>query len=103
MNFVIHTNDIYSDNWSDTIYFDFWGIDPDLFFNDDGRAFVSGSSWKTDPGTIDCLEIDLETGRKLSTQQVIWEGHTRVIPEGLHIYKYGKWYYLLASDMYREV
>ncbi|KAL2849390.1 glycosyl hydrolase [Aspergillus pseudodeflectus] len=79
-NFIIHTYDIHSDNWSDPIFFDFWGIDPDLFFDDDGRAYVSGSSWKTDPGTIDCFEIDLETGRKVSQQQ------------------HGRWYYILASE-----
>ncbi|KAL3443949.1 glycosyl hydrolase [Aspergillus insuetus] len=72
-------------------------IDPDLFCDDDGRAYIPGSSWKTDPGTIDCYEIDLQAGRKVSPQQVMWEGHTRAIPEGPHIYKYSKWYYLLAS------
>jgi beta-xylosidase len=67
-NFIIHTNDIHSDNWSDPIYFEFWGIDPDLFFDGDGRAYVSGSSWKTDPGSIDYFEIDIQTGRKISPQ-----------------------------------
>ncbi|KAL4864361.1 hypothetical protein BDV12DRAFT_201228 [Aspergillus spectabilis] len=97
-NFIIHTEDIWSDSWSDPIYFDFHGIDPDLFFDDDERAYISGSSWRTIPSTIDCFGIDLQTGKKLSAQHVIWEGHTKVIPEGPHIYKRGEWYYLLDSE-----
>jgi beta-xylosidase len=42
--------------------------------------------------------MDIQTGRKLSPQRVIWEGHIKVIPEGPHIYKYGNWYYLLVSE-----
>ncbi|KAJ6127656.1 glycosyl hydrolase [Penicillium sp. IBT 18751x] len=97
-NFIIYTDNIWSGEWSDPVYFDFWGIDPDLFFDDDGRVYISGSSWKTDPGTINCLEIDLETGNKISPEQVIWEGFTKVIPEGPHIYRRGDWYYLLAAE-----
>ncbi|KIM97125.1 hypothetical protein OIDMADRAFT_57763 [Oidiodendron maius Zn] len=37
-NFFITCTDIRSNNWSDPIYFDFHGIDPSLFFDDDGRA-----------------------------------------------------------------
>ena len=65
-NFLISTCDIGAGQWSDPVHFDFYGIDPDLFFDDDGRAYVSGSSWRTNPSTINCFEIDLQTGRKLS-------------------------------------
>ncbi|KAL3455071.1 glycosyl hydrolase [Aspergillus heterothallicus] len=97
-NFVISTSDIALGHWSDPIYFDFHGIDPDLFFDDDGRAYVSGSSWQTIPSTINCFEINLQTGRKLSDERVIWTGHSKVIPEGPHIYKRGGHYYLLDAE-----
>jgi beta-xylosidase len=61
-NFIVQTDDIYADKWSDPVYFEFWGIDPDLFFDDDRRAYCSGSSWKTDPGTINCFEIIFRPG-----------------------------------------
>ncbi|KAL3471737.1 glycosyl hydrolase [Aspergillus californicus] len=97
-NFIIHTDNILSDNWSDPIYFDFYDIDPDLFFADDGRVYVSGCSWKTNPSTRDTFEIDIDTGEKLSPQRVIWDGFTKITPEGPHIYKRNEWYYLLDSE-----
>ncbi|KAL5334206.1 glycosyl hydrolase [Aspergillus crustosus] len=97
-NFIIYTDDIWSDTWSDPIYFDFYGIDPDLFFDDDDRVYITGSSWNTNPGTINGFEIDLATGQKLSPEKSIWEGFTKVIPEGPHIYKRKDWYYILDSE-----
>lgn len=102
-NFVISTPDVLRGNWSDPVYFDFHGIDPDIFFDDDGRTYISGSSysrglpWITKIA-IDCFEIDLQSGRKLTEQKEIWEGHSKNVPEGPHIYKRGQWYYLLAAE-----
>jgi beta-xylosidase len=31
-NFILTTADIVSEDWSDPVYFDFKGIDPDIFF-----------------------------------------------------------------------
>ncbi|KAJ0127354.1 Uncharacterized protein HZ326_29543 [Fusarium oxysporum f. sp. albedinis] len=79
-NFIISTDDIWACDWSNPLYFDFHGIDPDLFFDDNGRVYVSGSSWNSNPSTINCFEINL------------------IIPEGPHIYKRGEWYYLLDAE-----
>lgn len=46
--------------------YDFNGIDPDLFIDDDGRAYVTASSWNTTSGTINGFEIHLENGAKLT-------------------------------------
>ncbi|KAL2844514.1 glycosyl hydrolase [Aspergillus pseudoustus] len=97
-NFIISTPDIGVGSWSDPVPFAFNGIDPDLFFDDDGRAYVSGSSWDTTPSTINSFEIDIYTGAELSAQAVIWEGYSKIIPEGPHIYKRNGWYYLLDSE-----
>ncbi|KAH7119241.1 glycosyl hydrolase [Dactylonectria macrodidyma] len=97
-NFILFTDDIWSDKWSDPIYFDFWGIDPDLFFDEDGRAYVSGCSWHSEPSVIGCFEIDIATGKKLTPERCIWEGFSKITPEGPHIYKRSGWYYLMTAE-----
>jgi beta-xylosidase len=39
-NFIISTTDIYSDNWSDPIFFEFDGIDTSLVWDDEGKAYL---------------------------------------------------------------
>ncbi|KAF4994328.1 hypothetical protein FDECE_13160 [Fusarium decemcellulare] len=100
-NFIIFTDDIMSNKWSDPVYHDYWGIDPDLFFDDDGRAYVTGSYWNTNPkipGTLNCFEIDLETCKQLGPGKPLWGGSSKIIPEGPHVYKRGEWYYILAAE-----
>ncbi|PLB46171.1 hypothetical protein P170DRAFT_363814 [Aspergillus steynii IBT 23096] len=98
-SFIISTTDIRAGQWSDPIFFDYHGIDPDLFFDDDGRAYISGSSWRPSPSCgISCFEIEIDTGRKLSEETMLWYGHTQIIPEGPHIYKRGGYYYLLVAE-----
>ncbi|KAF8863143.1 Arabinanase/levansucrase/invertase [Acephala macrosclerotiorum] len=43
-NFIISTTDIWSNEWSDPIYFEFEGIDPSILFDDDGRSYIQGSA-----------------------------------------------------------
>ncbi|KAL2813401.1 glycosyl hydrolase [Aspergillus granulosus] len=40
----------------------------------------------------------MRTGAKLSAEVVIWEGHSKIIPEGPHIYKRDGWYYLIDAE-----
>ncbi|KAL4747011.1 hypothetical protein BDW72DRAFT_197169 [Aspergillus terricola var. indicus] len=97
-NFIIFTTNIGSGQWSNPVRFAFNGIDPDLFFDSDGRVYVAGSSWSTNPCTITCFEIDIQTGARLSAEVVIWGGHDKIIPEGPHIYKRNGYYYLLDAE-----
>lgn len=103
-NFLITTDDIWSDNWSDAIPFDFYGIDPSLFFDDDGRAYIQGS-WmmemdrmKQPSCTIKQFEIDVRSGSALSETREIWGGFAKRDTEGPHIYKKDGWYYLLVDE-----
>ncbi|GMM34004.1 hypothetical protein DASC09_013290 [Saccharomycopsis crataegensis] len=106
INFVISTDNIYQESsWSDPVFFEFQGIDPDLFF-EDGKAYVTGS-YTYHPRiegqartTIKQFELDIDTGEKLSQEREIWKGWSgcRVVPEGPHIYKKNGWYYCLVSD-----
>ncbi|KAJ5729205.1 uncharacterized protein N7483_003713 [Penicillium malachiteum] len=101
-NFIIQTSDIWSNSWSDPIFFDFHGIDPNLFFDDDGRAYIQGSrviDYSVQPSTtIDQFEIDVVTGQKLSELKTIWEGFIRVDAEGPRLYKRGRLYYLVIAE-----
>lgn len=102
-NFYVSTTDIWSGVWSPPVYYDFCGIDPSLFFDDDGRVYIQGSYragpvW--DPQcTIRQLEIDIATGEPLSDIRPLWEGAMgKQDVEGPHIYKKDDYYYLLAAE-----
>ncbi|KAL1959812.1 hypothetical protein VTO42DRAFT_957 [Malbranchea cinnamomea] len=90
--------DIWSNEWSDPVYFDFKGIDPSIFFDDDGRAYIQGSAAPGPMTKIHLFEIDLQTGKKLSEEKKIWDGTSGIYPEGPHIYKQDGLYYLLIFD-----
>ncbi|KAH7360337.1 putative xylosidase/arabinosidase [Rhexocercosporidium sp. MPI-PUGE-AT-0058] len=97
-NFIVSTTDIWSDKWSDPIFYDFDGIDPSMFFDDDGRVYMKGSAAPGPMTKIKMFEIDLKTGKKLSDEKTIWEGTGGIYPEGPHMYKKDGWYYLLISE-----
>jgi beta-xylosidase len=101
-NFIISTQDIWSSRWSYPRPLDFHGIDPSLFIDHDGRAYVQGA-WLLDPSektwsTIKQYEIDLATGQRLSTDRELWSGHAQVYTEGPHIYHKDDWYYLVVAE-----
>ncbi|KAI5457537.1 putative xylosidase/arabinosidase [Mariannaea sp. PMI_226] len=97
-NFIISTQDIWSDQWSDPIPFEFEGIDPSLFWDDDGRVYLHGSRAPGPTTTIHQFEIDIKTGQPLSETKKIWDGSGGTWPEGPHVYKRDGWYYLLIAE-----
>ncbi|QIA09890.1 glycoside hydrolase family 43 protein [Draconibacterium halophilum] len=76
--------------WSDPVWVDVPGIDPDLFWDDDGKAYVISSPFIL-------YEIDLKTG-ELSEGRKVWNGTGGRYAEGPHIYKKDGWYYLMAAE-----
>lgn len=102
-NFIITATDLEDPtSFRDPVYFDFHGIDPSLFFEEDGRVYLQGSwihGYRQTPATvIRQAEIDLSTGQLLSPASDIWSGHTGKVPEGPHIYKKDGYYYLLIAE-----
>ncbi|PVH72147.1 glycoside hydrolase family 43 protein [Cadophora sp. DSE1049] len=97
-NFIVSTRDIWSNTWSDLIQFDFHGIDPSIFFDDDGKVYMQGSAGPGPMTKIHLFQIDLKTGRKLSEERTIWSGTGGIFPEGPHLYKKDGFYYLLISE-----
>ncbi len=91
-NFFVITEDIYGE-WSEPVYLDLEGIDPSLFFDEDGRCYYTG----TDTGVYIC-EIDKDTGRRLGEKQYAWNGTGANNPEGPHLYKIDGWYYLMIAE-----
>jgi xylan 1,4-beta-xylosidase len=80
--------------WSDPVWLDGGGIDPSLFFDEDGRVYFT---W-TDLTSIYQCEIDLDTGRHLTAPSVIWTGSGGSYPEGPHLYKINGLYYLMIAE-----
>jgi alpha-N-arabinofuranosidase len=77
--------------WSDPIWIDIPGIDPDLFFDDDGKAYVISSPFIV-------FEIDLKTGKLLTEGRKVWFGTGGRYAEAPHIYKKDGYYYLMAAE-----
>ncbi|KAM0429790.1 hypothetical protein ACHAPT_006396 [Fusarium lateritium] len=97
-NFILTTNDIWANEWSDPIFYDFFGIDTSLFWDNDDRVYLIGSAAPAPETKIRQFEIDLKTGKKLSEEKLLWKGITKVFPEGPHMYKKDGWYYLLIAE-----
>ncbi len=105
-NFYVTAADPAGD-WSDPIWLeDAPGIDPSLFFDDDGRAYYTGNRVPPEgqeyPKHMDIWlqEIDLKAGRLLGEKTSIWQGALKVghAQEGPHLYKIGDWYYVLIAE-----
>jgi xylan 1,4-beta-xylosidase len=93
--------------WSEPYYLeDAPGIDPSLFFDDDGRAYYVGTrpapegeryfgNWE-----VWMSELDLSTMKLKGEKYSLWRGSMVdvVWPEGPHIYKIGKYYYLMIAE-----
>ncbi|RKK08167.1 hypothetical protein BFJ68_g17184 [Fusarium oxysporum] len=77
---------------------DFDAIDTSLFWDDDDRVYMIDTAGPPPNTSIRQFEIDVETGKKLSEEKLLWEGITKVYPEGPHMYKKDGWYYLLIAE-----
>ncbi|KAL2205341.1 putative xylosidase/arabinosidase [Sarocladium strictum] len=93
IQFIISTKDIYSNQWSEPVFYDWAGGDPSLFFEDD-RAYVQAAR----DHNIYQFEIDINTGALLSEARIILPNSGRKWAESPHIYKRGDYYYLLIAE-----
>jgi xylan 1,4-beta-xylosidase len=73
------------------------GIDPSLFFDDDGRIYFTRQGGG-ERGGIFQSELDLERGQLVGEARPIWTGTGGIWPEGPHLYKIAGRYYLLISE-----
>ncbi|KAL5342182.1 glycosyl hydrolase [Aspergillus crustosus] len=91
---VFTSTDPYSEDvWSEPLVFPVYGIDPDIFFEDDGGVYVSSA----DNNMIHHYSLDLETG-EIGPVTYLWNGTGGAYPEGPHLYKKDGYYYLLIAE-----
>ncbi|WP_310829652.1 glycoside hydrolase family 43 protein [Paenibacillus pedocola] len=86
--------------WSEPIFLDGWGgVDPSLFFDEDGKVYITGTSdFMGEKTGIYQAELDIADGKLLSARRMIWEGTGGSHPEGPHLYRINGWYYLMAAE-----
>jgi len=92
----VTTTDIESGIWSEPVFVEGRGFDPDLFFDDDGKVYFS----REDFGGFGILtwEIDIETGLLIGEGHLIWSGFEDKLCEAPHLYKINGMYYLLVAE-----
>ena len=89
--YVTSTNPL--EGWSEPIWVNQGGIDPEIFFDEDGKSyFLSNGDY------IQMAEIDLQTGELLTESRNIWGGTGGRYPEAPHIYKKDGYYYLVLAE-----
>lgn len=109
-NMVVKTKDPLK-GWSDPIKLQFDGIDPSLFFDDNGKAYVihndapdKGKELYQGHRVIKIWEYDLENDRVVpGTDKIIVDGGVDITQkpiwiEAPHIYKKGGSYYLMCAE-----
>jgi xylan 1,4-beta-xylosidase len=92
--------------WSDPVWLKTRGIDPSLFWDDDGKSYyvghanISGVSDWPDKNGVWLQEIDLKEGKMLGTPKQLTHGHATNArwTEGPHIYKIDNTYILLVAE-----
>lgn len=105
VNFVI-TADTIQGPWSQPNVIDNApGIDPDLFFDDDGRVWYVGTHSPEEPayggeGEIYLQELNPKTWQFMGDRHFLWRGAVKFATwaEGPHLYKKDGRYYLLVAE-----
>lgn len=99
-NFIVWTENP-AGKWSDPIKLSEWdGIDPSLFFDDDGKVYIMGNSYRRKGEALGCYmaELDIETGKLKSARRLVCTGSGGKAPEAPHLYKRNGIYYLLMAE-----
>lgn len=105
-NFIVTATDP-AGPWSDPYFIEgAEGIDPSLFFDDDGKCYYTGTKERREGGKyygdneVWLQELDLDTMSLVGESYAIWHGALREVewPEGPHLYKKDGRYYLMIAE-----
>lgn len=98
-NFIVTAKDPRGP-WSNPMYINLqsFAIDPSLFFDDDGKVYLTVTPDFAKMEGIRMAEIDVSTGQLLSPLKSIWNGTGGWHPEGPHVFKKDGYYYLLMAE-----
>lgn len=108
-NFVVKTQDPFG-QWSNPIWLpDVHGIDPSLFFDEDGKAYIvnndepEGGSTYEGHRAIRVIEYDVATDQTIGSNKMIINGGVNLAEkpiwiEGPHLYKINGEYFLMCAE-----
>ena len=102
-NFVITAKDP-KGPWSDPHIIDGApGIDPDIFFDTNGKVYFTGTHSPGDNtsngiGEIWVQELDIQNWELKGERKTVWDGVFGCCTEGPHLYKENGLYYLLVAE-----
>jgi xylan 1,4-beta-xylosidase len=91
-NFFVTADDP-AGEWSEPVFVDVLGIDPDLAWDDDGNCWLH-----TALGSVSRSRIDDRTGEVLDAPVVTWSGTGLQFPEAPHLLRRGQHWYLLIAE-----
>ena len=79
------------------------GIDPDIFFDDNGKVYFTGTHSPGDMnsngiGEIWIQELDIKKWKLVGKRHTVWDGIFGCCTEGPHIYKEHGLYYLMVAE-----
>ncbi len=110
-NYVVTSTDPKSNKWSEPHWIpEAIGIDPSLFFDEDGKVYVVYNSGAPDNKplydghcTIRILELQPNTLKAIGDNRILVNGGVDLSKkpvwiEGPHLYKRNGWYYLMAAE-----
>jgi beta-xylosidase len=108
-NFIVKTKNPKENNWSDPVPLRFGGIDPDIFFDDDGKAYIvhndepAGKPEWDGHRAIWLRQFSVEGDSVFGEKKLIVDGGTDkakhpVWIEAPHLYKVNGHYYLMCAE-----
>jgi alpha-N-arabinofuranosidase len=95
--------------WSDPVWLIIDGVDPDLFFDSDGRAWIANSGPPPGPPSYEghraiwLQEFDLKARKTRGPRSCLVNGGVNIAKhpiwvEGPHLIRKDHWYYLIAAE-----
>ncbi len=87
--------------WSEPVWLrDVGGIDPSLFFDDDGAVYLTGQGNGSpgQPRGIYQTTLDVKSGKLLQPLRLVWDRTGTRYPEAPHLYKIRGRYYLMIAE-----
>lgn len=96
-NLIVHAEKA-EGPWSEPVLIDQNGIDPSLFWDEDGSCWYCGKGRLDGKRGIIAFQLNPMTGEILSEKYNISRGCGGKCAEGPHIYKKDGWYYLMTAE-----